>query len=265
MVSSGEGSSTVMGWKRRSRAASLSMCLRYSSSVVAPITCISPRVQAGEIVAVLGASGSGKATLLRVITGLETCSAGRVWLAGANISATPVHRRGIGMVFQDNQLFPHLSVAENAAYALRVQGTAAPDRQRRVRAALELVGLAIFRRAVGQLSGGEAKRVAVARALVAAPQVLLLDEPVTGMDNALAARTARCKCACYMLWFYLGLQCCCSGACSRRRGNNWGFSRWIHRRSSRHADCCSSIREVTDRRKIHPRQPDGRGEHSQSR
>ena len=92
------------------------------------------------------------------------------------------------MVFQDNQLFPHLSVAENAAYALRVQGTAAPDRQRRVRAALELVGLAIFRRAVGQLSGGEAKRVAVARALVAAPQVLLLDEPLTGLDNALHAR-----------------------------------------------------------------------------
>ena len=93
------------------------------------------------------------------------------------------------MVFQDNQLFPHLNVAENVAYALRVQGTAAPERQRRVRAALELVGLADFEaRAVGQLSGGEAKRVAVARALVAAPQVLLLDEPLSGLDSALHAR-----------------------------------------------------------------------------
>ena len=161
--------------------------LRFGERVV--LDRISLHVQAGEIVAVLGASGSGKTTLLRVIAGLETPGAGTVWLAGANISATPVHRRGIGMVFQDNQLFPHLSVAENVAYALRVQGTAAPERQRRVRAALELVGLADFEaRAVGQLSGGEAKRVAVARALVAAPQVLLLDEPLTGLDNALHAR-----------------------------------------------------------------------------
>ena len=161
--------------------------LRFGERVV--LDRISLHVQAGEIVAVLGASGSGKTTLLRVIAGLETPGAGTVWLAGANIRATPVHRRGIGMVFQDNQLIPHLSVAENVAYALRVQGTAAPDRQRRVRAALELVGLADFgARAVGQLSGGEAKRVAVARALVAAPQVLLLDEPLTGLDNALHAR-----------------------------------------------------------------------------
>jgi thiamine transport system ATP-binding protein len=164
-----------------------SITLQFGARVV--LDCVSLQVQAGEIVAVLGESGSGKTTLLRVIAGLETPSAGTVWLAGANLSATPVHQRSIGMVFQDNQLFPHLTVAENVAYALRVQGVAAAQRQQRVRAMLELVGLPDFEeRAVGQLSGGEAKRVAVARALVAAPQVLLLDEPLSGLDSALHAR-----------------------------------------------------------------------------
>jgi thiamine transport system ATP-binding protein len=164
-----------------------SLTLQFGARVV--LDCVSLQVQAGEIVAVLGESGSGKTTLLRVIAGLETPSAGTVWLAGANLSATPVHQRSIGMVFQDNQLFPHLTVAENVAYALRVQGVAAAQRQQRVRAMLELVGLPDFEeRAVGQLSGGEAKRVAVARALVAAPQVLLLDEPLSGLDSALHAR-----------------------------------------------------------------------------
>lgn len=161
--------------------------LQFGARVV--LDRVSLQLSAGEVVAVLGASGSGKTTLLRVIAGLETPRAGTIWLAGTNLSATPVHQRGIGMVFQDNQLFPHLSVAENVAYALRVQGTAAPQRQARVRAILELVDLADFEeRAVAQLSGGETKRVAVARALVAAPQVLLLDEPLTGLDNALHAR-----------------------------------------------------------------------------
>lgn len=161
--------------------------LQFGARVV--LDRVSLQLSAGEVVAVLGASGSGKTTLLRVIAGLETPGAGTIWLAGTNLSATPVHQRGIGMVFQDNQLFPHLSVAENVAYALRVQGTAAPQRRARVRAILELVDLADFEgRTVAQLSGGEAKRVAVARALVAAPQVLLLDEPLTGLDDALHAR-----------------------------------------------------------------------------
>ena len=164
-----------------------SITLQFGARVV--LDRVSLQVQAGEIVAVLGESGSGKTTLLRVIAGLETPSAGTVWLAGANLSATPVHQRSIGMVFQDNQLFPHLSVAENVAYALRVQGVATAQRQQRVRAMLELVGLPdLEARAVGQLSGGEANRVAVARALVAAPQVLLLDEPLSGLDSALHAR-----------------------------------------------------------------------------
>lgn len=164
-----------------------SITLQFGARVV--LDRVSLQVQSGEIVAVLGESGSGKTTLLRVIAGLETPSAGAVWLAGANLSATPVHQRSIGMVFQDNQLFPHLSVAENVAYALRVQGVAAAQRQQRVRAMLELVALPDFEeRAVAQLSGGEAKRVAVARALVAAPQVLLLDEPLSGLDSALHAR-----------------------------------------------------------------------------
>ena len=140
----------------------------------------------GEIVALQGPSGSGKSTLLRVIAGLLVPTAGAVTLGGRDISSTPTHQRGIGMVFQDNQLFPHLPVAENVGFGLKMQRVPRAERARHVDKALELVGLGgLGARSVTSLSGGEAKRVALARSLAARPRVLLLDEPLTGLDREL--------------------------------------------------------------------------------
>lgn len=142
-----------------------------------------------EVVALQGPSGGGKSTLLRVIAGLLRPDAGRVVLDGREITALPPHRRGIGMVFQDDQLFPHLSVAGNVGFGLRMQGVAATERATRVAEVLDLVGMTGFGdRSVTSLSGGEAKRVALARSLAPAPPVLLLDEPLTGLDRDLHDR-----------------------------------------------------------------------------
>ena len=146
-------------------------------------------ITAGEIVALLGPSGSGKSTLLRVIAGLVTPNRGTVRIGGADVSDVPTHRRGVGMVFQDEQLFEHLDVAGNVAFGLRMRGDHATNRQKRVVELLALVGLTGFeRRNVRQLSGGEAKRVALARSLAPSPSVLLLDEPLTGLDRELHDR-----------------------------------------------------------------------------
>jgi thiamine transport system ATP-binding protein len=119
-----------------------------------------------EIVALQGPSGCGKSTLLRVIAGLLPPDAGTVHLDGRDVTPLPPHRRGIGLVFQDDQLFPHLDVEANVAFGLRMQRVPAAERCRRVDELLELVGLAGFgSRSVTSLSGGEAKRIALARSL----------------------------------------------------------------------------------------------------
>ena len=142
-----------------------------------------------EIVALTGPSGSGKTTLLRCIAGLESISAGVIRLNGQDITDQPAHLRNIGMVFQDNQLFPHLTVGQNVAYSLKIRHTPKKITDQKVREVLSLVGLNhLIDRTVTNLSGGEAKRVAVARALIAEPQVLLLDEPLTGLDIELHGR-----------------------------------------------------------------------------
>lgn len=147
---------------------------------------VSLEASAGEVLAVLGPSGSGKSTLLRVVAGLIDPDAGSVWIDGHDVTRVPTHRRGVGMVFQDEQLFPHRDVAANVAFGLRMQGRPAPERDRRASELLDLVGLAGFeRRHVTDLSGGEAKRVALARSLAPEPRVLLLDEPLTGLDREL--------------------------------------------------------------------------------
>lgn len=156
----------------------------FDGSVV--LTDVSLRVERGEIVAVLGPSGSGKSTLLRVIAGLVPASSGSVHVDGNDMSGIPTHRRGVGLVFQNNQLFPHLDVAGNVAYGLRIARTTAGQRRARVAALLALIGMSDHAtRDVATLSGGEAARVALARSLATTPRILLLDEPLSGLDHDL--------------------------------------------------------------------------------
>ena len=148
-------------------------------------------VDQGEVVAVLGPSGSGKSTLLRVIAGVAAPDAGTVTLSGHDITHVPTHQRGVGMVFQDNQLFPHLTVGENVAFGLKMAGTPSVVRRSTADDWLARVGLAgLGSRDVSALSGGEAKRVALARTLAVEPSVVLLDEPLTGLDRELHDRLA---------------------------------------------------------------------------
>lgn len=144
------------------------------------------RVAASEVVALLGPSGSGKSTLLRVIAGMVAPDAGSVSIDGTEVTHTPTHRRGVGMVFQDNQLFPHRSTLDNVAFGLKMAGVGRAERHERAERWLERVGLESFgERKVTELSGGEAKRVALARTLAIEPAVVLLDEPLTGLDREL--------------------------------------------------------------------------------
>ncbi|CAB4884811.1 unannotated protein [freshwater metagenome] len=147
---------------------------------------VSIDVANGEIVALLGPSGSGKSTLLRVIAGLLVPDSGSVALDAVDITTLSTHRRNIGMVFQDEQLFPHRTVAQNIEFGLRMQGWEVARRSRRVTELLSMIGLDQFagRRVTG-LSGGEAKRVALARTLAPSPRIVLLDEPLTGLDREL--------------------------------------------------------------------------------
>ena len=150
---------------------------------------LSLHVDDGEIVAVLGPSGAGKSTLLRVIAGLMRPDAGVIALNGKDITDHPAHLRNIGMMFQDEQLFPHLDVAANIAFGPRMHGWNRSETDARVEELLGIVGLAGFgTRRVDRLSGGEKKRVALARSLAPRPAVLLLDEPLTGLDRELHDR-----------------------------------------------------------------------------
>ncbi|MET3987446.1 ABC transporter ATP-binding protein [Streptomyces sp. PvR034] len=142
-----------------------------------------------ETVCVLGPSGSGKSTLLRVVAGLQATAGGRVRLGGADQRGVPVHRRGVGLMFQDHQLFPHRDVGGNVAFGLRMRGAARSSYEARVAELLELVGLpGAQRRAVASLSGGEQQRVALARALAPSPRLLMLDEPLGQLDRGLRER-----------------------------------------------------------------------------
>lgn len=148
-------------------------------------------VAPGEVVALLGPSGSGKSSLLRAVAGLEPPAAGSVAWDGEDLASVPTHRRGFGLMFQDGQLFPHQDVAGNVAFGLRMQGLPRAERTARVAELLEQVGLAGFGgRAVATLSGGERQRVALARALAPRPRLLLLDEPLSALDRALRERLA---------------------------------------------------------------------------
>jgi spermidine/putrescine transport system ATP-binding protein len=140
-------------------------------------------VNAGEFITLLGPSGCGKTTTLRIIAGLERADAGRVFLAGEEVSDRAPNKRDVNMVFQNYALFPHMSVAQNIAYGLKLKGLPRPEIKRTVAEALDLVRLTGFeRRLPASLSGGERQRVALARALVNRPKALLLDEPLGALD-----------------------------------------------------------------------------------
>ena len=147
----------------------------------------------GAVVAVLGPSGCGKSTLLRAVAGIEPVQHGRVAWDGRDLAGTPTHRRGFALVFQDGQLFDHLTVARNVGYALQVRSglRRAPGVDARVAELLELVGLPAYGdRLPGTLSGGERQRVALARSLAVEPRLLLLDEPLSALDAGLRERLA---------------------------------------------------------------------------
>ena len=143
-------------------------------------------VKRGEFLTMLGPSGSGKTTTLMMIAGFETPTRGTITLNGLDITRLPPHKRGIGMVFQNYALFPHMTVAENVAYPLTVRGLGAGETQVQVRDALAMVRLETFgQRRPAQLSGGQQQRVALARALVFRPDLVLLDEPLGALDKKL--------------------------------------------------------------------------------
>jgi len=159
---------------------------RYGTFVAVEGATLS--VERGAFLTLLGPSGSGKTTILMMVAGFAEPSAGRIRLAGRDITALPPERRDFGMVFQGYALFPHLTVAENVAFPLRVRGVGRAARDAKVRGALDLVQLAPFAdRRPGQLSGGQQQRVALARALVFEPELLLLDEPLSALDRKLRA------------------------------------------------------------------------------
>ncbi len=147
---------------------------------------ISAVVSAGETVCLLGPSGSGKSTLLRIIAGLETPAQGRVSWDGDDLASVPVHRRGFGLVFQDYALFPHMDVAGNVAFGLKMQNLDNKEIDLRVADVLARVNLSGFGgRRVTDLSGGEQQRVALARALAPQPRLLMFDEPLGALDRNL--------------------------------------------------------------------------------
>ena len=157
----------------------------YSGQVVA-VDNVSLTVKAGEILALLGPSGCGKTTCLRMIAGLVEPTSGDIVVGGKPTTHTPVHRRNVGMLFQNYALFPHMTVAENVAFGLEMRGVSKADREGRVKQALDLVQLQTFGdRLPVQLSGGQQQRVALARALVIEPSMLLLDEPLGALDKGL--------------------------------------------------------------------------------
>ena len=159
---------------------------RDGSTGVAAVSDVSLTVEPGELVTLLGPSGCGKTTTLRMVAGFEQPDQGRIFIADRDVTGLMVYRRNIGFVFQNYALFPHLTVFENVAYGLRVRGLRDAALRSRVGEVLELVGLPGYEpRYPNQLSGGEQQRVAVARAVVIEPELLLFDEPLSNLDARL--------------------------------------------------------------------------------
>ncbi|NGN43459.1 ABC transporter ATP-binding protein [Mesorhizobium sp. CGMCC 1.15528] len=144
---------------------------------------LSLSVGSGELVSLLGASGCGKTTTLRLVAGFLQPTSGKITLGGKDLTRLPAYKRDIGLVFQNYALFPHLSVLDNVGFGLKQRGVASAEREKRARAMLERVGLSqLADRLPGALSGGQKQRVALARALVIEPPLLMFDEPLSNLD-----------------------------------------------------------------------------------
>ncbi len=162
-----------------------SITKRFGAAVVA-VDNVSLDIAEGEFFALLGPSGCGKTTLLRMLAGFETPTEGAILIDGRDMVDVPPNRRPVNMVFQSYAVFPHMTVAQNVAYGLKVTGVPRPEIDDRVAEALSLVLLGgLEQRKPDQLSGGQRQRVALARALVKRPRVLLLDEPLSALDAKL--------------------------------------------------------------------------------
>ncbi len=162
---------------------------RFGSTVA--LRGVNLEVPRGRITTLLGPSGCGKTTLLKIVAGIEKPDSGRVYFEGKDVTSLPPEKRNIGFVFQDLALFPHLDVYENIAFGLRIRRLPKADINRRVREVLELVGLPpteFSHRRINQLSGGQQQRIALARALVLEPSLLLLDEPFAHLDYKIKQR-----------------------------------------------------------------------------
>ncbi len=160
------------------------LCKFYGSVVALDHASLS--IREGEFVTLLGPSGSGKTTLLQLLAGLTQPSKGDIRIRGKSIISLPIEKRGIGLVFQNYALFPHMTVAGNVGYPLRMRGVARDEIYDRVAKALKLVELERFAdRKPNEISGGQAQRTAIARALVFEPSVMLLDEPLSALDRRL--------------------------------------------------------------------------------
>jgi iron(III) transport system ATP-binding protein len=159
---------------------------RFAGGQAAAVDDVSLEIPRGSFTTLLGPSGCGKTTTLRMVAGFYEPDAGDIFLGDRRITNLPVHRRKTAMVFQDYALFPHMDVADNVGYGLRLAHVAQDAIRKRVGDTLEFLGLAgLEKRYPGQLSGGQQQRVALARALVMSPEVLLLDEPLSNLDAKL--------------------------------------------------------------------------------
>lgn len=153
---------------------------------------VSFTAQAGTFIALLGPSGCGKSTTLRLIAGLESADSGTILIEGRDVTALPPAKRGVAMVFQSYALFPHLSVAENIVFGLKVRRVSKADRDGRLKRAAQILGLeSLLDRKPSQLSGGQQQRVALGRAIVAQTPVCLMDEPLSNLDAQLRAEMRR--------------------------------------------------------------------------
>ncbi|WP_193597131.1 ABC transporter ATP-binding protein [Microbacterium sp. YJN-G] len=159
---------------------------QYAKGIDPAVDRLNMQVEEGHLVALLGPSGCGKTTTLRMVAGLMDPSAGAIVIDGKDITRVPVHKRGMGMVFQSYALFPHMNVADNVAFGLQMRKIGKAEQKRRVAQALDMVQLGhLASRQTRALSGGQQQRIALARALVVEPTLLLLDEPLSNLDAKL--------------------------------------------------------------------------------